>query len=81
MALSVRRGGGEAVRFEVADAGRGVKVPGGADIFEPFVTTKPQGTGLGLYICRQAVEAFGGRIGYDSSPEGSTFWFELPGAP
>ncbi|MGB2824386.1 MAG: ATP-binding protein, partial [Phycisphaerae bacterium] len=49
--------------------------------FEPFVTTKPQGTGLGLYICRQAVEAFGGRIGYDSSPEGSTFWFELPGAP
>jgi signal transduction histidine kinase len=81
MALSVRRGGGGTVRLEVADAGRGVKVAGGADIFEPFVTTKPQGTGLGLYICRQAVQAFGGRIGYDSSPEGSTFWFELPAAP
>ncbi len=81
MVLSVRRAAGGAARLEVADAGGGVKVTGGADIFEPFVTTKPQGIGLGLYIRRQAVEAFAGRIGYQPSPEGSTFWFELPAAP
>ena len=80
MALAVRRGASGAARFEVADSGPGVRLPEGADLFEPFVTTKPQGTGLGLYICRQALETFSGRVGYDSPPEGSVFWFELPPA-
>jgi len=68
------------VRFEVADTGPGVQAPSGVDIFEPFVSTRPQGTGLGLYVCRRAVEAMGGRMGYGSSEAGSTFWFELPAA-
>jgi signal transduction histidine kinase len=67
-------------RLEVRDTGAGVKVPPGADVFEPFVTTKASGIGLGLYVCRRNVEGHGGRIGYDSSGAGSTFWIELPPA-
>ena len=78
--LRTRRGDAAAVRFEVADTGGGVRVDDGADVFEPFVTTKPAGTGLGLYVCRRTVEALGGRVGYESSDGGSTFWFELPAA-
>lgn len=80
MTLSAGRGQGGTVRLDVADTGQGVQAPQGADIFEPFVTSKPGGTGLGLYISRRVVEGFGGRIGCDSSPAGSTFWFELPAA-
>ncbi len=68
---------GDRVRLSVSDTGPGVQVPSGRDIFEPFVTTKPGGSGLGLYICRQIVEAHGGTIHYESSPAGSRFWFEL----
>ena len=71
-------GSGQAVRLEVVDSGPGVRAPDGADVFEPFVTTKPDSAGLGLYICRQIVMAQGGRIGYDSAEGGTTFWFELP---
>jgi signal transduction histidine kinase len=73
-------GAGAAVRFSVADTGRGVQVPEGTDIFEPFVTTKTGGVGLGLYVCRRNVERHGGRMGYESSGAGATFWFELPAA-
>ncbi len=68
------------VRFSVHDTGPGVRVPAGADLFDPFVTTRPGGVGLGLYVCRRNVEGAGGRIGYDSTPGGATFWFELPAA-
>lgn len=67
------------VRVGVRDSGDGVRVPGGADVFEPFVSGKTGGTGLGLYICRQIVKQHGGEIGYDVSTEGTTFWFTLPG--
>lgn len=68
---------GGMVRLAVADQGGGVRADG-EDIFSPFVSTKPGGAGLGLHVCRQIVEAHGGRIGYDSSAGGATFWFELP---
>jgi len=69
---------GVGVRFTVADSGAGVRVPDGQDLFDPFVSTKPDGVGLGLYVCRRGIERHGGRIGYASSDEGTTFWFELP---
>ncbi len=69
------------VRFSVADGGSGVVLPeAGADIFAPFTSTRPKGTGLGLYICRQLVEGMGGRIGYENTAGGAVFWFELPAA-
>jgi len=70
-----------AVRLEIADTGPGVHAAQGVDIFEPFITTKPQGTGLGLYICRRIIESLHGQLGYRDGPQGVTFWFELPKAP
>lgn len=76
--LTLARWGESAVRFSARDSGSGVQE--GLDVFEPFVTTREQGAGLGLYICRQIVQSCGGRIGYESSPQGATFWVELPAA-
>jgi len=78
LAAEPRDGG--LVRYSVADTGPGVRAADGEDIFDPFVTTKPRGVGLGLHICRLNVHRLGGRIGYDSGPGGATFWFELPRA-
>jgi signal transduction histidine kinase len=80
LTLSTRPGRDGTVRFSASDTGPGVQVPEGADLFEPFVTTKSGGVGLGLYVCRRNVERHGGRLGYDSSDSGATFWFELPAA-
>jgi PAS domain S-box-containing protein len=67
----------EDVVIEVADTGVGI-VPG-TDVFAPFVTTKKEGTGLGLLIVRQIVAAHGGRISYESQPgKGTTFRLTLP---
>lgn len=71
---------GAQVRLHVGDTGAGVRCEPGTDVFEAFVSGKPNGVGLGLYLARQAVEANGGRIGYESTSAGSTFWIELPQA-
>jgi signal transduction histidine kinase len=78
--VSTRLGENRTVRFSVSDTGTGVHVAEDTDVFQPFVTTKPGGVGLGLYVCRRNVERHRGRIGYDSSDKGTTFWFELPAA-
>lgn len=68
---------GEHVWLEVTDTGTGV--PEGLDVFEPFATTKPDGTGLGLPVVRQIVLAHGGDLRYESRPgHGTTFRVELP---
>ncbi len=77
--VSVRRVE-DRVRFSVTDAGKGVDL-GEDDVFAAFATGKPNGVGLGLYICRQIVARHGGEIGYDSSDAGATFWFEAPIEP
>ena len=77
--LAAEAAPGGRVRFSVSDTGGGVQVAVGTDIFEPFVSGKQGGTGLGLYVCRRIVRQHEGEIGYRTSPEGSTFWFELPG--
>jgi signal transduction histidine kinase len=77
--LALEAGRDGRVRLGVTDTGRGVQSPAGADIFEPFVTTKPGSSGLGLHLCRQIIRDHGGEIGYNNLEQGATFWFELPG--
>ncbi len=63
--------------FEVADTGAGI--PDGVDVFEPFRTTKGEGTGLGLAVAQQIVASHHGEITYESSPGvGTTFFVRLP---
>jgi len=65
------------VRMEISDTGTGIPV--GLDIFEPFITTKTQGTGLGLTIARQIIAAHRGTINFTSTPgQGTTFIVEMP---
>lgn len=70
----------ERIRFIVEDSGRGIPDEILATLFEPFHTTKPEGTGLGLSLCRRFVERHNGTITYDHSPElgGARFTVELP---
>ena len=65
------------VTVAVEDTGPGV--PAGLNLFTQFETTKPDGMGLGLSICRAMVEANGGTLWYDSSPgPGAKFYFTIP---
>jgi two-component system, LuxR family, sensor kinase FixL len=67
------------VRVSVADGGRGIPPHDLERIFEPFVTTKPQGMGLGLVVCRTIVKAHGGRLWAANRPEGGAILhLELP---
>jgi two-component system, LuxR family, sensor kinase FixL len=66
------------VAASVRDEGHGLP-PDPDSLFQPFYTTKPQGLGLGLPICRSIVEAHGGRLWAEPHPErGAVFRFELP---
>jgi two-component system, LuxR family, sensor kinase FixL len=67
------------VSFEVRDHGTGVSSRLGQVIFDPFVTTKPEGLGVGLAISRTIVQNHGGKLTYSDNPEGgAVFTVSLP---
>lgn len=69
----------DTVELAVSDSGEGLADAVRADPFAPFATTKPDGVGLGLAICRSIVENHGGRLWVDSSSAtGTCFCFSLP---
>ena len=77
--LTIRsRSTGGKIRLEVEDTGPGIKPAELARLFDSFYTTKADGMGIGLPICRSIVEAHGGSIDVASRPSlGATFGFEL----
>ncbi|WP_431855415.1 sensor histidine kinase [Azospirillum sp.] len=68
------------ILVEVRDAGPGVPDGAAARMFDPFYTTKPDGLGLGLSICRTIVERHGGRIWAEPADGGFAVRFTLPPA-
>jgi signal transduction histidine kinase len=65
--------------FRVRDAGPGVKTETLPAVFSPFFTTRAQGIGLGLAVCRRIVEAHGGSIRAENDARGgAAFTVELP---
>ena len=69
------------VQLHVRDTGSGIPAEHRAAIFEPLYTTKPGGTGLGLYIVREIVTAHGGQVSVESvEGQGTTLTLTLPRA-
>ena len=69
------------VEFSVADCGPGIPESVAQQLFTPFYTTKAEGMGLGLSLCRTVVEQHGGFLGYEPNhPQGTIFRFTLPTA-
>jgi two-component system sensor kinase FixL len=62
------------VALSVADTGPGIAPDVAAHLFQPFFTTKREGMGVGLSICRTIVESHGGRIWTEPNPQGGTIF-------
>lgn len=79
LVVSVRHAADGGVEIDVDDDGPGIPEDVRASIFDPFFTTKQRGTGLGLAVTREIIEAHGGTIGCESrSPQGTRFRIVLP---
>lgn len=77
--LGVSQAPGAPLRIEVTDGGPGVPADLQAQLFEPFATGRPDGTGLGLALAREVALAHGGDLHYRARPEGGAcFTMELP---
>jgi two-component system, NtrC family, C4-dicarboxylate transport sensor histidine kinase DctB len=70
--VKISRTGTGGVRVSITDNGTGLAPNMGATVFDPFFTTKSagEGTGLGLYICRQILAEIGGQVSLSSAPDG-----------
>ena len=69
------------LEFSVTDVGPGIPEPIQERLFTPFFTTKSEGMGLGLSLCRTVVEQHGGFLGFEPHrPQGTIFRFTLPAA-
>ena len=79
LTIRTARAGNGYVEVAVEDTGSGISESIAAQLFQPFVTSKEGGMGIGLSICRTIIEAHGARIWFDSPASGGTaFHFTLP---
>ena len=72
------RGARAVLRFAVADSGSGISEEVARQLFTPFFTTKAEGMGLGLSLCRTGIEQHGGTLEHAPAlPRGTVFSFGL----
>ena len=77
--LTIRTGrAADGVQVRVSDSGKGIPYDKVASMFDAFVTTKPQGTGLGLPIARTILDSYGGELWAENRTRGAVFTFRLP---
>ncbi len=82
LAIRARANGTDFIEVNVADRGHGVLAAQAENLFAPFFTTKPEGMGMGLNICRSIIEFHHGRLWtVANSGGGSVFSFTLPVNP
>jgi PAS domain S-box-containing protein len=81
--LAIRTGmdGPAWLLLEVCDSGAGIAAADLARLFDPFFTTRKQGMGIGLSICRSIIEAHGGTITAANADGGACFTIRLPACP
>jgi signal transduction histidine kinase len=77
--VSETRGDARTIAIEVIDSGDGPPVDIAERVFEPFVTGKAQGIGLGLAVAKHAAEAHGGRLTWERRGNKTVFRIELAG--
>ena len=79
LTVSTRRAeAGDRIAIEFADTGPGIPAEIKSHLFEPFFTTRPQGTGLGLALCREIILQHDGTIECIDAPGGAQFRIEVP---
>jgi len=79
LSIMSRSIGAKEVEFSVWDIGPGLAIGSHERVFEPFVTTKSDGMGLGLSVCKTIVKSHGGRIwAQDNDGPGASFHVALP---
>jgi two-component system, LuxR family, sensor histidine kinase DctS len=66
------------VEFSVSDAGPGITPEVAQRLFTPFFTTRSEGMGLGLSLCRTVIEQHGGALDFQNLAPGTEFRFTLP---
>jgi two-component system sensor histidine kinase DctS len=71
LTIAVRVAGAQRAEFSVADCGRGIAPEVESELFKPFFTTRPEGLGLGLSLCRTVVEQHGGTLEVQTRPPGT----------
>lgn len=84
LTLGVQRAPADArwLEFSVIDVGPGIAPEVAEQLFTPFFTTKAEGMGLGLSLCRTVIEQHGGTLAFaDHPPQGTVFTFTLPVQP
>ena len=86
LVIQVRRGASNGrqtwLELSVTDRGGGIDPEVAAQLFTPFFTTKAEGMGLGLSLCRTVIEQHGGHLEHlPNRPTGTVFRFTLPTAP
>ncbi len=78
LVIAARRDDGGGARISVRDHGAGIAEAVAEQLFSPFFTTKAEGMGMGLSICRSIVEAHGGKLTFERRDFGTEFRMQFP---